>query len=73
LTCSVSIILRTSVFVIKSGKKKGHSAFRSGLGGSPERLQPLFQDRGGFESNGAACLDIDCGTGLRISTFAGFA
>jgi hypothetical protein len=68
-----SIILGAPVAVIKSVKKKATRFFRSGLRRTPEKLQPFFQDRGGFEAYRTARLDADCGASLWIYAFTGFA
>jgi hypothetical protein len=68
-----SIIVCGAVAVIKSSKKKATRFFRGGRRQLAEKLQPLFQDRGGFEAYGTARLDTDGSASLWISAFTGFA
>jgi hypothetical protein len=68
-----SIILCAPVAVIKSSKKKATRFSRSGLRRIPEKLQPLFQDRGRFEAYRTARLDANCSASLWVYPFTGFA
>jgi hypothetical protein len=71
-TFYASTILGSTGVRIKAKQKKA-TAIRGGLRAAGRKLQAFFQHRGRLESDGAARLDVDNRSGLRVTSLARFA